>query len=115
VTTVERKPLLLADARARIHDLQITNVRCEEAGDVLGWPERAPYDAILVSAGAPHVPRMLIEQLEAGGRLVLPIGPLRNQQLVRVRKQENGALQLERLGNCAFVPLIGADAWPAGA
>jgi protein-L-isoaspartate(D-aspartate) O-methyltransferase len=115
VTTVERKPLLLADALARIHDLQITNVHCEEAAGVLGWPDRAPYDAILVSAGAPHVPRVLIEQLVAGGRLVLPVGPLRNQQLVRVRTQRNGALQLERLGNCAFVPLVGDDAWPAGA
>lgn len=110
VVTVERIAPLLERAKATLASLGCQNVRAYLAGDVLGWPEGAPYDAILVSAGAPHVPRALLDQLADGGRLVVPIGTLREQELVRARKTTHG-VDLARLGPCAFVPLIGDDAW----
>jgi len=102
---------LLRRAMDKLAELGCANVRGHLAGAVLGRPEDAPYDAIVVAAGAPHVPRVLIEQLAAGGRLVLPVGSLRSQELVRVTNTSHG-VQLERLGACAFVPLIGSEAWP---
>lgn len=110
VVTVERIAPLLERARETLAALGYTNVRAYLAGDSLGWPDAAPYDAILVSAGAPHVPRVLLDQLADGGRLVLPVGTLRDQQLVRARKTAHG-VDLTRLGECAFVPLIGDEAW----
>jgi protein-L-isoaspartate(D-aspartate) O-methyltransferase len=111
VVTVERIDALLRRAMDKLAELGCANVRGYLAGDVLGRPEDAPYDAIVVAAGAPHVPRVLIEQLASGGRLVLPVGSLRSQELVRVTTTSHG-VQLERLGACAFVPLIGVEAWP---
>jgi protein-L-isoaspartate(D-aspartate) O-methyltransferase len=110
VVTVERVALLAETARARLRDLGYGNISVFDAGDMLGWPERAPYDAILVTAGAPHVPRSLLDQLGDGGRLVLPVGTLRSQELVRATKTPHG-VELARLGQCAFVPLIGEEGW----
>ncbi len=114
VVTVERIEGLLGRARAVLTRLHCANVTMHVAGDVLGWPERAPYDAIVVAAAAPHVPRALVDQLAEGGRMVLPIGGRREQQLVRARRTPHGS-DLARLGGCAFVPLIARDAWPTGA
>jgi protein-L-isoaspartate(D-aspartate) O-methyltransferase len=108
--TVERKPALLAAARRRLEALGVTNVQLFEAGETLGRPEDAPYDGILVSAAAPHVPRVLIEQLAPLGRLVIPVGGLRSQELIRATLTPHG-LELQRLGPCVFVPLIGDQAW----
>lgn len=110
VVTVERVAELTGAARATLASLGYGNVEVHQAGDALGWPSGAPYDAILVSAGAPHVPRALLDQLAGGGRLVVPIGDRRAQDLVRAVQTSHG-VTLERLGACAFVPLIGADAW----
>lgn len=111
VITVERVPALAERAVAVLRSLARDNVAVHLAGDRLGRPEDAPYDAILVSAAAPHVPRTLADQLAPGGRLVIPIGSRRRQELVRVCATAHG-LELARLGPCAFVPLIGDDAWP---
>ena len=113
VITVERVPALADRAAATLRSLARDNVAVHRAGEQLGRREDAPYDAILVSAAAPHVPRTLIDQLAPGGRLVIPIGPRRGQELVRVRATAHG-LELARLGPCAFVPLIGDQAWPDG-
>lgn len=110
VVTVERVAELTDSARATLASLGYENVEVRQAGDALGWPSGAPYDAILVSAGAPHVPRVLLDQLADGGRLVVPTGDRRAQDLVRAVRTSHG-VTLERLGACAFVPLIGADAW----
>jgi len=114
VITVERVPMLEERARGALSELGCGNVHVFLSGDALGMPERAPYDAIIVTAGAPHVPRSLVDQLGEGGRMVLPIGDLRAQQLVRVERTRHG-LELVRLGACAFVPLVHRDAWRSDA
>lgn len=110
VVAVERVPGLLEQAQTHIAQLGYANVRLHLAGAHLGREEDAPYDAILVSAGAPHIPRRLLDQLAGGGRMVVPVGELRNQQLIRATKTAHG-VDLARLGPCAFVPLIGEGAW----
>ncbi len=112
VISVERVPELASTAAARLEALGYTNVRVHLAGEELGRPEDAPYDTIVVTAGAPEIPQSLIDQLAMNGRMVLPVGGRRSQQLVRVTKTDAG-VTLERLGECRFVPLIGGkEGWP---
>jgi len=111
VISVERVPQLADEAAERLKRLGYTNVTVHIAGDVLGRPDDAPYDAILVTAGAPRVPRPLTDQLAPGGRLVIPVGQRTVQQLVSVTR-EGDALRVRRHGQCRFVPLIGGGAWP---
>lgn len=110
VVTVERNATLLERARATLGDQGFTNVEVHAAGIELGRPEDAPYDAILVSAGAPHLPRALLSQLAPNGRLAIPIGTPASQELVTARHTLHG-VELRRHGPCAFVPLIGEEAW----
>jgi protein-L-isoaspartate(D-aspartate) O-methyltransferase len=112
VITVERFPELASSAARRLEALGCRNVRVYPAGEALGWQQEAPYDAIIVTAGAPEVPQSLIDQLAINGRMVIPVGGRRIQQLVRVTKTDAG-VTLERLGECRFVPLIGGkEGWP---
>ena len=111
VVSVERVPELAESAAQRLRGLGYGNVTVHIAGEALGWPAEAPYDAILVTAGAPRVPRGLIAQLALGGRLVIPVGRLHMQQLLSVTRESDG-LRARRHGQCRFVPLIGEDAWP---
>jgi protein-L-isoaspartate(D-aspartate) O-methyltransferase len=111
VDAFEREPALVERSRETLRSIGADNIRVFQAGDVLGSNEREAYDAVLVSAGAPHVPRTLLDQLRQGGRLVIPIGSMRSQDLVRATKTSHGT-ELSRLGPCAFVPLIGGEAWP---
>jgi len=112
VFTVERHRGLASTARDRLKDLGYDNISVLEADGTLGWPEHAPYDAIIVSAGGPAVPKALLEQLAIGGRLVVPVGSTgRSQRLLRVTRQSRNEYVEEDLGAVAFVPLIGAQGW----
>ncbi len=111
VITVERLPSLLERARETLAAAGYAKVHVCGAGDLLGAADRGPYDAIIVAASAPHVPRALLDQLDEGGRLIIPVGGLRMQEVVCATKTVCG-VALARYGPCGFVPLIGRDAWP---
>jgi protein-L-isoaspartate(D-aspartate) O-methyltransferase len=113
VHTIERVESLAHSARRRLHELGYANVHVRHGDGTLGWPEHAPYDAILVTAGGPEVPRSLLRQLAIGGRLVMPVGPEPDwQRLVRVTRRDGDHYDREELEAVAFVPLIGAEGWP---
>ena len=113
VYTVERLALLAEGARARLSDLGYRNVHVRCGDGTLGWPEHAPYDVIIVTAGGPRVPPALLAQLATGGRLVMPVGGDRFfQQLVRYSRRSDGRITEETMEAVAFVPLIGAEGWP---
>ncbi|HZV81935.1 MAG TPA: protein-L-isoaspartate(D-aspartate) O-methyltransferase [Geobacteraceae bacterium] len=112
VHSVERIEGLAKSARKRLGMLGYTNISVHEGDGTLGWPEHAPYDAIVVTAGAPQVPSPLLHQLAIGGRLVIPVGPLPEFQiLVRVRRLSEDDYRTEELCGVRFVPLIGAKGW----
>lgn len=111
VFTIERLPGMAAAARGRLRDAGCGNVRVRVGDGTVGWPEEAPFDAILVTAAAPAAPPSLEEQLRPdGGRMVIPVGSRRIQQLVRIRRTPAGTTT-ERLIECAFVPLMGEEGW----
>ncbi len=110
VVAVERDEGLAADAVDRLAALGYDNVETVVGDGSAGLPDRAPFDAIMVSAACPEVPRPLIEQLAPGGRLVAPVGPRWGQTLVLLRS-EDGRLERQELFPVAFVPLVGDHAW----
>ena len=111
VFTIERLPALAAIATERLERLGFRNVTVIGGDGTLGWSEHAPYDAIIVAAGGPAVPEALRAQLAPGGRLVIPVGPDANSQvLTRVTRGPSGFIE-EKLGDVRFVPLIGAQGW----
>ncbi|MFQ5860591.1 MAG: protein-L-isoaspartate(D-aspartate) O-methyltransferase [Dehalococcoidia bacterium] len=112
VLTLERISTLAHTARTLLRSLGLQNVEARQAGKALGCPQEAPFDAILVTAGAPRLPRELLEQLAPGGRMVIPIGSLQEQQLTLVVKTGEG-YSVKLLGACRFVPLLGQGAWSA--
>jgi protein-L-isoaspartate(D-aspartate) O-methyltransferase len=112
VYAIERHAALAELASRRMKDLGFDNVHVLHGDGTLGWPEHAPYDAILVSAGGPSVPAALRAQLAIGGRLVIPVGATpRAQELVRVTRAGQNEYRQEKLGAVQFVPLIGAQGW----
>lgn len=111
VYTIERHAKLADQARARLASLGYRNIDVRCGDGTLGWSEHAPFDAIVVTACGPRVPKSLLAQLAIGGRLVIPIGPDDAQELVRVRRISETSLEREQLGGVRFVPLIGAEAW----
>ena len=113
VFTVERLEELADEARERLRRLGFANVRVLCGDGSLGWPEHAPYDAIAVAAGGPAIPRALLAQLAPGGRLVLPVGPdAESQMLVRVTRVDRDRFREEPIAPVRFVPLVGAQGWP---
>ena len=112
VVSVERVSFLASRARRLLQDLGHTNVEVHVAVDELGWPAAAPYDGIVVAAAAPDVPGLLVDQLAIGGRLVIPVGTMSEQALVRVVRTATGTRET-RLLRCRFVPLIGPGSWSA--
>ena len=112
VVTIERIPELAEIAAERLARLGFSNVHVHCADGTLGWAPDAPYEAICVAAGAPRPPRPLLEQLAIGGRLVLPHGDTRSQQLARITRRSEDSFLEEDLGEVRFVPLVGAEGWP---
>lgn len=112
VYSVERLDGLAQSARHRLKLLGYTNIVIHVGDGTLGWPEHAPYDAIVVTAGAPYIPQPLLEQLATGGRLVIPVGKSADiQELVRVRRVSEQDYRREYLCGVRFVPLIGIEGW----
>jgi protein-L-isoaspartate(D-aspartate) O-methyltransferase len=112
VHAVERHPSLAAAAARRIAALGYDNVSIHVGDGTMGWPEAAPYDAILVAAGGPDVPDALMRQLKIGGRLVIPVGAEeRAQKLLKLVRKDELTFESEDLGGVRFVPLIGEQGW----
>ena len=112
VFSIERHKILADNARKRLEELGYTNIHVAHADGSLGWPKHAPFDAIVVAAGGPDVPKTLKQQLAIGGRLVIPVGSsLHTQKLLRVRRISEDDYLQEDLGDVRFVPLIGAAGW----
>ena len=111
VVTVERVPALARHADELLRFIGLTNVQVVPAGATLGYPEKAPFDAILVTAAAPQLPQSLLKQLAVGGRLVIPVGSRDSQELVLAMKTNEG-ISINYKGPCRFVPLVGKEAWP---
>lgn len=111
VFSIERVSTLLDRSRRLLSELGVRNVSLLLGDGTLGWRDYAPFDAIVVGAGAPHVPPALEEQLAEGGRLLLPIGD-RDEQVLAVFTKHDGQLERRDITPVRFVPLIGAGGWP---
>ena len=110
VVTTERHPTLAETAGTALEELGYANIEIHPAGETLGYPPKAPYDAIIVTAAAPRIPDDLLEQLKIGGRMLVPVGPRHTQELYKITKQARRNI-IRNLGGCRFVPLIGKGAW----
>jgi protein-L-isoaspartate(D-aspartate) O-methyltransferase len=110
VYSIERIPALADRAQETLRRLGYDNVTIRVGDGSLGWPEAAPFAAIVVTAGAPRVPPPLVEQLQVGGRLLIPVGSPQAQTLRRVVRKEDGVEQEELVG-CIFVRLVGEHGW----
>jgi protein-L-isoaspartate(D-aspartate) O-methyltransferase len=110
VVTVERHSELAQKAAETLQKLGYANIEVHLAEARLGWQHKAPYNAIVVSAGAPTVPKDLLDQLAVGGRLIIPVGTRHEQNLLKVVKKEHDTAIMD-LGPCRWVPLIGDTAW----
>ncbi len=114
VYSVERIAELARRARRILDQIGATNVNIKVTDGTIGWEEETPFDGILVTAGAPAIPQNYLSQLAPGGRLVIPVGTLGAQTLMRVTKVGECEFQEERLLECRFVPLIGRNGWQNG-
>ncbi len=111
VCTMERIRPLAMKARKALDSLGLLNINIKISDGTMGWKEEAPFDAIIVTAGAPEIPDILADQLAVGGRLIIPVGDQYVQTLVRITKQEDGSLLRENLIGCRFVKLVGKFGW----
>jgi len=108
VYTIERFPSLAAEARRRFSELGYSNIEVRRGDGTLGWPDAAPFDAILVAAGGPDIPQPLKDQLAVGGRLVNPAGAQeRRQTLLKITRVDGDEFEEDDLGPVMFVPLVG--------
>jgi len=110
VYTVERIRPLMEQARTLLNTMGYTNILFRAFDGTIGWKEHAPYDGIIITAGSPDIPKPLLEQLDEGGRMIVPVGDRSTQTLFKVIRQGNGYVK-EDLGGCRFVDLIGAHGW----
>jgi protein-L-isoaspartate(D-aspartate) O-methyltransferase len=110
VITTERLPALAERAKSVLDSLGYTNIEVHLAEETLGWQSEAPYDTIMVTAGAPSIPVDLLAQLAIGGRMVIPIGSRYVQELYKITRYKKKNI-VKNLGSCRFVSLISKDAW----
>ena len=106
VYTIERVSLLAAQAQQALHELGYRNIRFKTGDGTCGWPEESPFDGIIVTAAAPDVLRVLLDQLVDDGAMVIPVGSRYSQTLYRITKRQ-GIIKKEEFTLCTFVPLIG--------
>ncbi|MCG6910183.1 MAG: protein-L-isoaspartate(D-aspartate) O-methyltransferase [Deltaproteobacteria bacterium] len=112
VYTVERLHRLFIKTRRLFDELRYHNIVTRYSDGTMGWQDESPFDAIVITAGAPRIPEALVGQLAIGGRMVLPVGDQRSQELIKIRKEEDGIHQ-SSLGGCRFVKLVGEQGWKA--
>jgi protein-L-isoaspartate(D-aspartate) O-methyltransferase len=105
IFAIERVEPLVERAKQRLKELEIRNVKLKHGDGMKGWPTQAPFDGIIVAAAPLTLPETLVQQLAVGGRLVVPVGPDGQQQLLRITRREQG-VQKEVLGAVSFVPLL---------
>jgi protein-L-isoaspartate(D-aspartate) O-methyltransferase len=110
VYTIERIPELADAARERLRGMGCDNVNFRTADGTLGWPEEAPFDAVVVSAAAPRMPQPLLDQLAEGGRAVAPVGDAHQQELVLFERKA-GVYRNRSICGCVFVKLVGREGW----
>jgi protein-L-isoaspartate(D-aspartate) O-methyltransferase len=110
VFSVEKLRSLSRQARTVLDRLEYHNIALHVGDGSIGWSDHAPYDAIMVTAGAPNVPKPLLEQLAVGGRMIIPVGDAKNQTLLRISRDAAGFHQ-EELEGCRFVKLVGKYGW----
>jgi protein-L-isoaspartate(D-aspartate) O-methyltransferase len=109
VYSIEIVAPLAREASERLRDLGYGNITVRQGDGYAGWPEHAPFDAIIVTAGAPRIPPALVDQMKPGGRMAIPIGPVwADQKLILVEKRPDGKIETRSLGSVRFVPLTGA-------
>jgi protein-L-isoaspartate(D-aspartate) O-methyltransferase len=110
VYTIERIRPLLVKAQRLLTELGYNNILFKAFDGTLGWEEHGPYDAVIVTAGAPQIPQPLIDQLKEGGRLIIPVGNRFSQDLLKITKKNGGYIE-SNLGGCRFVNLLGIHGW----
>ena len=111
VFSLERVASLAREAIERVRELRLTNIKIQVFDGTVGWSQAAPFDRILVTAGAPAAPEPLLEQLAVGGRMVIPEGGRQQQRLISYRKLRGGGARREEGEAVSFVPLIGRQGW----
>ncbi|MBW2435300.1 MAG: protein-L-isoaspartate(D-aspartate) O-methyltransferase [Deltaproteobacteria bacterium] len=110
VYTIERIRALYIQARKLLDRLNYHNIIMRCSDGTTGWQDESPFDAIMVTAGAPEVPEKLVDQLATGGRMIVPVGNQHSQDLIKITKDKDG-IHRSNLGGCRFVKLIGAQGW----
>ncbi|MFC1505392.1 protein-L-isoaspartate(D-aspartate) O-methyltransferase [Thermodesulfobacteriota bacterium] len=110
VYTIERMHPLLVKARKLFDTLNYHNIVTKYSDGTTGWADESPFDAIMVTAGAPEIPRTLVNQLAVGGRMIIPVGDQYSQELIKIYRDDNGVHQ-SNLGGCRFVKLVGEYGW----
>jgi len=111
VYSIERIAVLAKRARKIIDQLQLTNINIKTGDGTVGWADQAPFSGILVAAGSPDVPQKYLDQLEIGGKLVLPVGDQKQQTLIRIVRKSEDSFERQQMMGCRFVPLIGEQGW----
>jgi len=113
VFSIDRLASLAGEARRLLESLNYYNIAIRVGDGTLGWKDEAPFDAVIVTAGAPNIPKTLVEQLTVGGRLVIPVGGRHSQVLIRLTRlsEDINEVKKEDLGGCRFVDLIGEYGW----